>query len=397
MSENDLEVLDQIENEVLEEEEVVSEEEEENKEKEEERKKKADALWKAVQMGDDKHLTTRVANILNRYRESRNSDITLQIKYWQVYNGLTSNFVDLTRLYTLEKLTSLSRARAKIQNEYKLFVADDEVRRRRKTLEEVEKEAQLLDKPSYGTINVFADETGKTETFVIVAGVWVLSEQVSSRIQRDFIQWSREKEEQGINLPVEFHFKNLSNRNNQELELYKEFFNLIVRNGEMISFKGVSVNKSKINRIPISDLVTKLFYQFIRLGINHEINSNRIQLPKKINLTKDEETGESELVLETIKQNLEDNFKIHHEDDLIMDQLISMPSHNHILLQFADLFVASLNRKYNNPGNNNKDRLSEYILETVRLKEISFSANQVELDDEADTEEIDHSVLFVFD
>jgi hypothetical protein len=271
------------------------------------------------------------------------------------------------------------------------------LRRRRRTLEEVEKEAQLLDKPSYGTINVFADETGKTETFVIVAGVWVLSEQVSSRIQRDFIQWSREKEEQGINLPVEFHFKNLSNRNNQELELYKEFFNLIIRNGEMISFKGVSVNKSKINRIPISDLVTKLFYQFIRLGINHEINSNRIQLPKKINLTKDEETGESELVLETIKQNLEDNFKIHHEDDLIMDQLISMPSHNHILLQFADLFVASLNRKYNNPGNNNKDRLSEYILENVRLKEISFSANQVELDDEADTEEIDHSVLFVFD
>ena len=161
MSNHDLEVLDQIESEVLnEEEEEVSEE---SLEKEAERKSKAEALWKAVQMGDDKHLTTRVANILNRYPESRNSDITLQIKYWQVYNGLTSNFVDLTKLYELERLTSISRARAKIQNEYKLFIADTEVRRRRRTLEDVEKEAQLLDKPSYGTINVFADETGKTE------------------------------------------------------------------------------------------------------------------------------------------------------------------------------------------------------------------------------------------
>lgn len=397
MSEIDLEVLDQIENELIDEEEEVSGDVEENLEQEAERKRKADALWKAVQMGDDKRLTTRVANILNRYPETRNSDITLQIKYWQVYNGLTSNFVDLTRLFTLERLTSISRARAKIQNEYKLFVADTEVRRRRRTLEENEKEAQLLDKPSYGTINVFADETGKTETFVIVAGVWLLNEQLSSKVQRDFIQWSHRKEEQGIKLPEEFHFKNLNNRNNQELELFKEFFDLIIRNGEMISFKAVAVNKSKINRIPISDLVTKLFYQFIRLGINHEINSNRVQLPKKINLTKDEEEGESALVLETVKQNLEDNFKIHHEDNLIMDQLISMPSHEHIFLQFADLFVASLNRKYNNPGNNNKDRLAEYIMETVRIKEVRFSANQVELDEEKDTEEIDHSVIFIFD
>ncbi|MBH0158633.1 DUF3800 domain-containing protein [Fictibacillus sp. 5RED26] len=394
MLEEDLEVLDQIENEVLDDEEVeVSEE----NEKEAERKKKADALWKAVQMGDVKHLTTRVASILNRYPETRNSDITLQIKYWQIYNNLTSNFVDLTRLYTLERLTSISRARAKIQNEYKLFLADTEVRRRRRTLEEDEKEAQLLDKPSYGTINVFADETGKTETFVIVAGVWLLNEQLSARVQRDFLQWSSRKEAQGVKLPEEFHFKNLNNRNNKELELYKEFFNLILRNGEMISFKAVAVNKSKINRIPISDLITKLFYQFIRLGVNHEISSNRIQLPKKINLTKDEEEGESALILETVKQSLEDNFKIHYEDDLKMDQLISMPSHEHIFLQFADLFVAALNRKYNNPGNNNKDKLADYILESIRIKEVRFSASQVEIDEEKELEEIDHSILFIFD
>jgi hypothetical protein len=137
----------------------------------------------------------------------------------------------------------------------------------------------------------------------------------------------------------------------------------------MIGFKAVAVNKSKINRI---------------------------QLHKKINLTKDEE-GESALILETMKQDLEDNFKIHYEDDLIMDQVISMPSHEHLFLQFADLFVAALNGKYNSPGDNNKDMLAEYILETVRVNEIKFSATQVETDTEKVAEEIDHSVLFIFD
>lgn len=395
VQEIEFKVLDQIEQEVLEEE-GNSSDKEESLEKEVEKKKKADALWKAVQMGDNKHLTTRVANILNRYPETRKSDITLQIKYWQVYNDLNSEVVDLAKLYNLERLTSLARARAKIQNEYKLFQADIETRRRRRTLEEEEKEAQLLDKPSYGTLNVFADETGKTEKFVIVAGIWILSERITSKIQRDYIAWSKSKSEQGIKLPGEFHFKTLNNKNNQELEIYKEFFNLIVQNSEMISFKAVAVDKTKLNRIPVSDLVTKLYYQFIRLGMNHEINSNRVQLPKKINLTKDEE-GESALILETLKQGLADNFKIHYEDDLIMDQLISMPSHEHLFLQFADLFVAALNRKYNNPGNNNKDRLAEYILETVQINEIKYSALQVESDDEKDTEEIDHSVLFIFE
>ncbi|MDM5335720.1 DUF3800 domain-containing protein [Fictibacillus enclensis] len=397
MSQND--VLEQIENEVLEglEENKKSKDNEISKEKEKERKKKADALWRAVQNRDEKLLTTRVASVLNRYPETRNSDITLQIKYWQVYEGLKSNFVDLTKFYTFERLTSIVRARAKIQNEYKLFLADTETRKRRRTLEEDEKEAQLLDRPSYGIIDVFADETGKTEKFVIVAGIWSLTENIFPKIQRDFNEWYRDKEALGIKLPKEFHFKDLHNKNNQELDLYKEFFNLLIKNGEMVSFKAVAVNKEKLNRMSISDIITSLFYQFIRLGINHELSSNRVKLPQKISLTKDEEEGESAFVLENVKQKLGDNFRVNHGEELVMDQLVSLPSHKHVMLQIADLFVAALNRKYNNPGKNNKDRLAEFILNTTDLKEVKYSAIQVTSDQEENADDIDHSVLFIFD
>ena len=145
-----------------------------------------------------------------------------------------------------------------------------------------------------------------------------------------------------------------------------------------------------------TDLVLKLYYQFVRLGVEHEINSTRISLPQKINLTKDQD-GESELVIETIKQELGDNFKLHYENQLVMDQLIPVESHESIFLQFADLFAAAINRKYNNPGTNNKDELANYILETVRLNEIKIAASKVETKDIETEDNSDHSVLFLFD
>lgn len=178
----------------------------EDKKKEEERKRKGDALWTAVQLGDDKNITLKVANILNRYPDTRNSDIELQIRYWQTYEGVTGDRIGLKRMTKLTKLTSISRARATIQNEYKLFVADEEVRKRRKALGDEEKEIQILNKPVYSKINIFADETGKDENYVIVGGVWLLDEQLMAKIMRDSINWSNQKSKQGIKVPEEFHF-----------------------------------------------------------------------------------------------------------------------------------------------------------------------------------------------
>ena len=91
----------------------------------------------------------------------------------------------------------------------------------------------------------------------------------------------------------------------------------------MVSFKAVGANKTRLQRIGTSDLVMRLYYQFVRLGVQ-----------QKINLTKDQD-GESELVIESIKQEVGDNFKLHYDDQLIMDQLIAMEAHRSIFLQFA--------------------------------------------------------------
>lgn len=67
----------------------------------------------------------RVAWILNHFPDTRNSDITLQLKYWDrfepdLYDGRA---IEPDDMYKLTRLTSLQRARAKIQNSYGLFQA----------------------------------------------------------------------------------------------------------------------------------------------------------------------------------------------------------------------------------------------------------------------------------
>ena len=85
-----------------------------------------------------------------------------------------SSYVELDDLYRLTRLTSLARARAKIQNDYRLFLADPEVQEHRGKLEESERE-KAIETPDYPVYKVFLDESGKTSRDLLVGSLWILS------------------------------------------------------------------------------------------------------------------------------------------------------------------------------------------------------------------------------
>jgi hypothetical protein len=105
-------------------------------------------------------LTARVAWVLNHHPATRNSDVRLQVTYWRTFDHqwVSGSSVALENLYRLTRLTDITRARAKIQNEYHLFKATDEVRQRRGTREERERMRQRNDQPGFPTLTVYADE-----------------------------------------------------------------------------------------------------------------------------------------------------------------------------------------------------------------------------------------------
>lgn len=390
-------ILEKMDEEILSDEENVEEEDEiSREEKEKEKRDKADQLWIAVQSGNTKYLITRVASILNHFPDTRKSDVALMIKYWEVFEGHRGKFVSLKKLFKLERLTSISRTRAKIQHEYGLFQSDEKTRRYRQNLEEIQKEYQIATKPEMESIFIYADESGKNDDFAIVGSVWVLAGEGS--LNRQLSEWIQERKKNDELCPDEFHFNKIKTNGNN-LQVYKDFFNFVVANGHMIGFKAIAVNKTKITK-PIDEVITTLFYQLVRLGVKHEIKTGRITFPKQIAYIKDKEDGESALRLTQISQSLLDNFKLHYEGDLQLNSFTSIDSKFSRLIQVSDLFTAAINRRINhqriNPDSSNaKDIFTEHIYELLNIQHLSYNAEQ--LSDEHDQSIPDSSIVYIFD
>ncbi|PEZ31997.1 DUF3800 domain-containing protein [Bacillus thuringiensis] len=401
MSEHDA-ILAGIDEEVLREEEQEQGEQEEieltEEEKAEERRKKAEALWKDVQMGNEKHLITRVASIMNRYPETRNSDVALMIKYWKVYEGQRGSFVSLEKLFEMERLTSIARTRAKIQNEYNLFQADKKYKRYRQDKEEQQKEIQIITKPSMQTIHIYADESGKNDDFLLVGSFWILANE--DNLNGKIVNWIQERKKVDNTCPDEFHFHKIRN-NGMNFEVYKDFFDFVISNGSMVSFKGIAVNKTKLTQ-HTDDIITELYYQLVRVGIDHESKTGRIELPKQIEYIKDHEEGESALRINQIRQSLTDNFKLHYEENLNLTNFMSVDSKFSRFIQIADLFTGALNRKYNiqrkSPDQvpNAKDKLAEYILSVIGLKEVLYPA-ELYNEEVLGASDMDMATIYIFD
>src|SRR5690606_5641818 len=119
----------------------------------------------------------QVGFILNNFSETRNSDIELAWRYWQTFESHIFNGQHVTKqnLMALTRINSLTRSRARIQNEYKLFEADLEVKKYRGVLSAEQKEKAIEEKPkNLPMYSIFIDETGKTQDFISVGSLWIV-------------------------------------------------------------------------------------------------------------------------------------------------------------------------------------------------------------------------------
>lgn len=369
-------------------------------EKEAEKLRKAATLWESVQNGEIKNVTQKVGAILNRYDETRNSDVALMIKYWETFEGHTGSSITHKQLFKLQRLTTIARARAKIQNEYKLFLPTDErVRKHRKELADEEAEFQIATKPALPILHIYADETGKTDDYVIVGAFWILDDRRNGEIKKQLISWINEAKDKIPNFPREFHFKDLSN-DGSDLEAYIEFFNKVIGLSDVISFKAIGVNKTKLKKVRLQDLLDELYYQMIRLGVNHEVNTGRINYPKQISYIKDMEGDESRFHIEQLSQKITDNLKMQYEEKLRLNTYMPIDSKIERFLQVADLFTASVNRVINHQPKNNKknakDALAGHIIDLLDMKIVKFDAENYKEVIEDDTEG-DMAILYLFD
>jgi hypothetical protein len=309
-------------------------------------------------------LQEKVAWILNHYPPARDSDITLQIYFWQEFEPelAVDDYIRKADLYTLTRLTSLARARATLQNTYKLFQANPAVRAARGTLAEEEKvkaaEQQIEDIPVF---DVYADESGKTAAHLIVGSVWCLHPPELLKFRKDILVWRDQRK-----FIDEFHFKTISDSN---LAHYMSFADEMAARNTVFSFKAISVERAGVKNV--DDALQQLFFHMLVRGVEHEVATGRGPLPRALQLWKDlEEPGRDKLFLASLRQKIRDVSSTHFDGRLIAEEFTSTDSKGKTMVQVADLYTSSINRVLNGEGKDTpKDRFARYFLNILGLPE----------------------------
>lgn len=196
----------------------ISLEEDNTAEKAEKFEKERQEILNNAVSGRIENIRDKVAYLLNNFTAARNSDIELTWLFWETFEKEVFKGIAVTKqdLFRLTKLNSISRVRAKIQNEYKLFQADDKIKKYRGVLEEEKKQEAIEDKPNYPLYTIFIDETGKTQQYLSVGSLWLTDPRSDVSARFELLTWMKSQ-----NIGFEFHFTELSN---QKLDHYKVFF-----------------------------------------------------------------------------------------------------------------------------------------------------------------------------
>jgi hypothetical protein len=327
------------------------------------RQRRRDAILGAVSSAKLDTIQDRVAWVLSRDARARDSDIHLQLAYWKTFHSdvYAGGPIAPKLLYLLPCLNSLTRARAKIQNSYGLFLASPAIQAERRKLSETQREQIAAQRPDAPVLTVAADETGKDGRYLIVGSVWML---MSEQYRETMAQFRRFREENKFR--NEFHFVDIKAKN---VGIYKRLVNEVVLPAAAISFRALAVERKGLGNLDAALQV--MFAHLLVRGIQTEHDSGRATLPRALEFWKDrEDWNRDKLMLASIQERVADAAAGRFGGNLYPQPFAALESKNNPLIQIADLFTASLNRKMNHELGSPphaKDDFASHLLDAVQM------------------------------
>ena len=295
--------------------------------------------------------------MLNHFPKTRDSDLGLQIRYWQTFQSehFDGGPVSVLDYYRLAKLTTITRARATIQNKLNLFQASDEVKKHRKQLQEGERNNALKKRASHHHSAIYIDESGKTQDNLVVGSIWFLNGPDTLRIHRLLTDWKA-----CTGFESEFHFQTITEA---KLPSYMEVADLLASNCGTMSFKVISVPRRGIANV--HDALLRMSFHLLVRGLEHEHSTGRAPLPRGISVCKDaEELGQDKLFAAELAARMNQAAATQFDGNLYVEDFSAEQSSTSLLLQLADLFTSSAGRQLNATGDRRqpKDRFADYFL-----------------------------------
>jgi len=340
------------------------EEAEKQAQQEAKREARRQKLLAAVSSGQPQTIEERVAWVLNAFPKARDSDITLQLSYWETFEpDYKPGHISEEQFYKLKRLTTLARARARIQNQFKLFQASPAVKAMRGTLDDEERQRAVEAAENYPMFEVYADESGKSQDHLVVGSLWILEARQTIRLSQALREW---RDRTGFK--DELHFSRIT-RN--ALQYFKDAFSIVAAQSAAVSFKYITLERR--GHSDQQRAIGRMFFHLLLAGVEHEDKSGRAPLPRTMQVWKDlEDVGADKLLLADIRQELATASAARFQRRLAFDDFHAVSSEANELIQIADLFTSSMNRLVNSggdTGDNPKDEFARHVRDLTGIAE----------------------------
>ena len=328
----------------------------------------------ADNVADD--LISRVAKILNHFPDTRNNDLQLALRFWEVFEDPSiqnTQSISYLQLKTFTRATTIVRARAKIQNDFKMFRAADAVRRKRRDRGEIARD--VGGEPGFiaPVVHVYCDESGKTAKAgqsLVVGSVWIPTERDIIGLSDTLFQARR-----ASGISKEFHFTEMTKGH---VEAAKAYVSVAISNASSLAFKAIYLPRPDAGGRPSDDVIYSLHFHLLNRGLRHEIETGRAALPRYLNLLKDKDDGADIVFLADLRSRLTTEIPATFAGAARVDTVDALPSHESAFLQLADLFTGSVGRCLNREPDaplNHKDDFARWFLSLLQVDPLTLKSN----------------------
>jgi hypothetical protein len=241
-------------------------------------------------------LRAKVGYVLTHFPVTRDSDVALAHLIWETFYPelIDDGRVRLEDMYRLPRQTTISRTRAKIQNDYGLFQPSAGVAGYRRALRDETGKEVVADKPGPPVLSVHADESGKTQRFLVVGSVWVIDVAREWRVVAALREWRRT-----ACITWELKFSELTK---ERLNHAVNFVRKAMEHSDLMGLKACVLDTSAVKGLAKEDVLYRLYYELAMSGMEHEVTAGRVLLPRWLYLVKDADDGPDALLLPELER-----------------------------------------------------------------------------------------------
>jgi hypothetical protein len=315
---------------------------------------KRQRLIQALDARNFDKVLTRVAFILQHYPDTRDDDISLLLRYYDVHQAEKLEEWDhrsLDVLYTLDNIVTIVRARQRVQNEFGLYVGTLQTRERRKEIAQQFYRYSLAKSEQDAEIRIYLDETkGEPGSrYAGVAGVCLVDWRLYESSYLSLKKW---RDDTGWVEPL-----HASPQAQQSIDRHLALLAEIQKRRTGLLFVGHDVAVRALSSRTIVDL----FVQMVMGCLEDMKNNNCLGQKRAVVLIKEADEGFDRAYGTMLETQLQQQIAYEYPDTAYLKAILARRKGEEVMLEVADMIAFGMQRRAMYRGWTNRDRLAEAV------------------------------------